>query len=367
MKTRAERVKFAGAPDDLRSRILSSVARAAMMVLFLAGCGARTAVDLPDATPEEEPDAGLLWTFPCRWSYGLEVVVAEEASPEEPVTGAVPAVFGEALVGTGAHASRVTLSASPVVLGSFAAPRTSPRFLSGADGYLVAYEDACRVYLTDRAGALVSDALELASEPCAIRQHRPGILDVATSTQALSVDLRVAEPVVTPLPTAAIGASHIAHDPARGTIALRPLDDDALALTRHDGAQLVLEGRAGGHGATLDRVRGAAVILYEHARDGFVLARVRFTGPLVPQTIATLPAPPAGRLGSNETEALVPLADGTVYYLELATERGAVTDRIEGLRFGAPLELVLRPGESAGGLVFRRPPETFFLPLVCNR
>ncbi|HJL15848.1 MAG TPA: hypothetical protein RMH99_09340, partial [Sandaracinaceae bacterium LLY-WYZ-13_1] len=195
------------------------------------------------------------------------------------------------------------------------------------------------------------------------------------------------EPVDEPRWTTAADADELSavRDPGSGTlhvfaarrgrpgarggrlVAERVIGREGETVARWDG---------GGRGFALstapDRLRGGALALFR-ADAGWRLVHVAADGPLAARDVVALdalPAEPAGPLASNETEALIPLADGSLAYVPLALSTVRVVEPVDD----APVEamrVVLRPGGSAGGLLYVRRDAggavLRYQPLICNR
>lgn len=106
--------------------------------------------------------------------------------------------------------------------------------------------------------------------------------------------------------------------------------------------------------AAPDRLRGGVVFLYRGATVDWRLERAGWDASADARSVVdltALPASPIGRLKTNENEALIPLEDGTLADIPLA----ASEIRIVGPVADGPaeaVEVVLRLGQSAGGLLF---------------
>jgi hypothetical protein len=124
--------------------------------------------------------------------------------------------------------------------------------------------------------------------------------------------------------------------------------------------------------AAPDRLRGGALVFFLDGLVGWRLmhvprARADSTDVV---DLGDLPASPAGSMASNETEALVPLADGTLAFVPLALSELRFLEPVEGAPVLA-MEIVMRPGESAGGLLYTHESAgevaLRYQPLICNR
>jgi len=393
-------------------RILSPVPRRLLgfsIVVMLLGCGSRTGltVDVDAAAPTARDagirdaggrrDAGFFATFPCRWSLGESVTLAE-GDDYVALTGAVHPTLDEALlVATVARTSEVvgavvSITARPTILRRADEPMTGDAIgigevFTGTTGYVQQRGLECGAV----ALSPTLDALERAewgpggvASICQLTQTRPG------SLQSVSV-LDFGDGAVRAIDDLGPGgfrATEIATTEARleGATAIRePEHGTTLLLTRR-AADVVAE-RHGPGGVERFPLAGeivAASAARENLRGGMLMLTRRLDGDWrldwlpadadPPQSVidlADLPAPPVGRLVTNETEALVPLQDGSLAYIPLAlTELRILPPAVEGVR-RAEMQVILRPGGSGGGLLSTRMGRggllLEFQSLVCNR
>jgi len=163
------------------------------------------------------------------------------------------------------------------------------------------------------------------------------------------------------------------HDAASATTLIARALDGRIVLERHlaSGAteRYAMAGDAATFGAAADPLRGGLIL---HSRDarGWRLDHLDWEAGRWPELhfdLSDLPEP-AGPIATNETEVLVPLVDGRIAYVPFAlvTLMVRFVDPVDG----GPtdhMQIVLRPGQSAGGVLYEREGALRFQPLVCNR
>ncbi|MBX3270496.1 MAG: hypothetical protein KF729_09560 [Sandaracinaceae bacterium] len=357
--------------------------RAALaLAAALAACGSRTGLEVAprdaavDAAARPRFDAGTFTTFPCRWSAGL----AAEVAPGEgwtALSGAVLPTADRAVVAAtradGARvAALVSIAAGGGVLAALDASRADGALFTDLEGLLLQPPGACELRGVDEALA-PREAARWPGEGCALTQSSVGrIVSVARDGA-----VRVIERGVASEPVAALAGrfddAEAFHDAASGvTIAVRR-EGASLALERYGGAgapeRHVLTTRAGRASAAADPLRGGILVHLLDAEtprlEHFDWEPGRWPEPHF--DVAAL-RPLAGPIATNETEVLIPLADGRVAYVPFALVTLMVRwiEPLDAPPVG-PARVILRPGGSAGGVLYAGGGALRFVPLVCNR
>lgn len=378
--------------------------------LFLLGCGSKTALDegvapeAPDAGFDAgaRRDAGTPVTLPCRWSLGVPGVVGTAAFSSEPAfrelggatVGDRSSVLNRAVV-LGNEPARdavlggvVTTVGISELLGRFQRPRPFEVF-SGERGFFSRAPLTCEVTLHD----LEFEPLRVIPIPgfegtdCHLSQTRLGALDmvapgapgegrqVSLVTGLEGDGLPRVEPLLVTETTDA-EAVRVIHQPGRGTLLLVTNARGARLVERHGSGRVDVSqifpasGTDAFVSAAPDRLNGGLLTVLERPLR---LVRFGYDGPLEPELVVELdelPAAIAGDIASNETEALLPLADGSMVYVPLATPSPRYLS-MDDVAAVAAIEIVLRPDDSAGGLVYETNedgrPTLWFRPLTCNR
>lgn len=352
---------------------------------LLLACGSRTGVE-PGDGPERGAvpfDAGFD-TFPCRWSLAQATEIGLALDWVD-LHGAVHGRRDEVVVlGRDTGTGRVGVSGTLLALGD--PPRVLERLepeaplplLGHPEGWVqlgTVGSDCQRVDYDDAFAPFLSIVL---SGECVLEANDPQHLDVTWRVRegVHVVSERLPEMILEGEALVPVSADHqrAVRLEGLGWIVLT-LEDGWLHAYRVPEEGEVRRARLAPQGApfavALDRVRPSALVLREE--DGWHLERIPFEGEprLVPLAdLSTLPAPPLGSLASNETEAMFPLADGRV---AIAPTDGSAL-RYVGPVAEAPvgdLQVVLRPGSSAGGLLYTeargRQEMLLFRPLTCNR
>ncbi|HEY8430840.1 MAG TPA: hypothetical protein VIL20_20815 [Sandaracinaceae bacterium] len=346
------------------------------------GCGARTALSSGEPPRDagadaHEPAGG----FPCLWSLGERVELGRGERFAE-LTGAVhPTRDLVAVMATRGEAERVgtivTLDLRPERLVLFAGLRGE--IFTGASAWLRQDGEACALVEHDDEFAEVARAaFGPRGARCAMSQTNGGRVEAVPlgPDGGLAFSMVYPGPVIEGVaPVAGTEAAVMVRDPDRG--ALFVLEDGGAArivrVRADDGAiDEVPLGRASLASAVLDRVSNRALILYFD--DGWRLVRAPWDGPLelAPHADVRSMRRPIGRMRATDSEALVPLSDGTVAIFPLPASPVRFTEPVEPGRMVEAMEIVLRPGESAGGLLYaHREPSgeavLVFRALVCNR
>jgi hypothetical protein len=362
------------------------------LLALLPACGARNALDAPpppaafadagrsDAgAPVPPPPAPLL----CFWSLAIPVPLGVFEAPVV-ATAAVEAESRVAavLVTPEAPASTVArfVDESGRLLEERDERRLEGRLFSGRGRYLLAAPEGCTVRALDPALGDDGVAFDLDGD-CAIAQTDVGTLDVlrlgAADPRAFAFDGRALEERVVPEVPREDGL--FLFDRARGDAIVFGYDDERATLILRSAEMGDSELRFVGsssppYSLALDRRNGGVVVLRGPGpgarRFGLQrLARGAFAASLWPPE---LDVSPAGPVTTNDNELLVPLRDGRVLTLALVD---AAAPRFFGPVAGGvvdAMEIVLLPGDSAGGALLRQatPEGSIALtwqPFLCNR
>ncbi len=341
--------------------------RLLLALVLAAGCGARTDLHLEE---REGPDAGFFQTFPCRWSLGERLELAR-GGPFTELTGAAHPVRSEvALLASAGEArvgARVSMGASPARLASLEGH--AGRLFTGPLGWLRQDARGCGLVAHDERFAEVGGVAWSTSGSCALTQAVGGRIESLPLTGGAVVS--VAFPSVVPL-------VEIEEERSGGAVAYSPGEGVLVALETRTGLaiarppdRLFLDG-ASAVSVAPDRLRGGTLVLHRGPDGRFELGHLRWGGSFELVRRAALGEhEPAGSLASNETEALVPLRDGSMLFVVLSHFEQRVTEPVEPGGVDA-MEIVLRPGESAGGLLYTHrlasgESRLVFRSLVCNR
>lgn len=355
---------------------------AAVALLGLSGCGAKTDLSSGDASVIEP-----FFTFPCRWSLGRRLRVASSLDGFSELAGAIHPSQDVALVfglGPQSLGAEITLTDPPRVLVNHERGRVG-ELVGSAGGFVELVDEGgeCRVSTLD--ASLSAERAFVAPPGCSVSQRQAQVLDVASASSdgvsLIAIDLDDAARPLYRDPEFATQAWGT-FDGDRGGVVLRDnggrLRADHLHLdgttTRHDLGALEAP-----FSAAPDRLLHGAVLLW--SVDGRArVDRVRFDAPGELEGVAS--AAQLAGLGSslrpelvtNETEALLALEDGRLVAVPLngsseLREPGRVDARGE---VGA-MRILLRPNSSTGGVLFTErssdgsAPSLFFQTLTCNR
>lgn len=351
------------------------------LLLLATGCGARTALEgrePADRQRDAGPDAFAFDGFPCRWSLGQRLEIRRGRSISE-LTGAVHPMRDQLVVMATVDGERAGARVALGIRSELLSPVAGAdgELFTGADGWLRQAGQAC--------GIVPHDDLFTEGEPfffgggmfCRMAQSEIGRVEsmpVEVVDRGLSITYPATpEPLVEAIPGVVGGGDGaLVRDLERGAVVAHEAGP-VLRVTRAS-PRGETESARWAHGepvsAALDRVFGRALLL-AGGEGTASLVHVDWDGALVLEPHAELP-PPAGRLRSNETEALVPLRDGTMAFLPLPMSRVRFTDPVEEDRQVEAMEIVLRPGQSVGGLLYVHREPTgeallAFRALVCNR
>ena len=369
-------------------------------VMLLAACGARSGLDSADPPTPPMPDGGdIQATLPCRWSVGVPVLVRQTDGAFGRLGGGTvgtrDSVLNRAVVGA-VHDGESSLSwvggvVTTAGVGELLVPIEETSLLdplAGREGFVARDFVDCEIRAYDLdfgSPEITGRVADRAGGGCRTYQTRVDSLEVAEPAGDGGFIVRTIEGFESAstfrrrdlLRTEARSLVRIdvVHQPERGTLVLTE-QADFLGVERHAGAVEVAEVGEKVAGAlqsvAADRLRGGMIVLYE-SPTGWRLERVAFEGPLAARELldlSELPAPPIGRVASNETEALVPLADGSMLYVILSSPRIRLVN-MEDVPAVEAMEVVIRPDDSSGGLLYvpasSEGHELWFRPLTCNR
>ena len=337
-------------------------------MVLAAGCGARTDVEVEERA---RPDASFFQTFPCRWSLGERLELAR-GGPFAELTGAAhPARNELALLASAGDArvgGRVALQASPALLAPLEG--LPGRLFTGSDGWLRQDGDACGLVAHDDRFVERGSVAWSGTGPCELTQSVAGRIE-SLPLAGRSV-VTIAFPDVRSLTDIAVERSGgaVAYSPDEGVLLLALETPAGIAIARAD-ERLFLDGSSTVSVAP-DRLRGGTLVLHRRSDGRFELGHLASAGRLELVRRAELGDREAvGALVSNETEALVPLRDGSMLFMVLSHFERRFTEPVEPGGVDA-MEIVLRPGESAGGLLYSHRVASgesalVFRSLVCNR
>ncbi len=370
-----------------------------VFALALLGCGARTELDLPGPPPPPPPpDAGdITATLPCRWSVGVPVDLATARSGFSRLqggsVGARASLLTRAVVGANVRAVDSFQGAvvSTAGVGRILEPfegAGATRWLAGEAGFLSWHAERCYLtsYDADAANGRIVETPGTGRADCGFSQTRvdsleltlptaSGARDVLALTGFEDPDTIAAEPLFTTA-TDDLVRAEVVHQAGLAPMALAVREDEVF-VERAESGRVERVGPfpyRTSVSAAPDRLRGGLLLLRD-APEGWRLDRVANERPLRLDLLLDLnelePARPVGRLASNETEALVPLSDGSMLYVILSSPRVRLV-RMEDTSVVNAMEIVIRPDDSAGGLLYTVGTEAVlttlrFRPLTCNR
>ncbi|MBW2460166.1 MAG: hypothetical protein JRH11_00880 [Deltaproteobacteria bacterium] len=370
-----------------------------VLLVLASACGSKSGLLSDDRAPVPVEDAsrppdGGFDTFPCSWSYGQPLDLGP-AMPGATLGGAVHGLADVAWTQTGlatptdSGISRlVSLTDPPSVVGTVPVAGAVP--VHGmVDGWTVLASDCSLSFFDDGGSPLRLFIAPVNTPPCVFDSLDTTAIDVSaagapgrySSATRMSTRGRVVHDVASTSPLGRGPRDLRTVVSADGSLVARfALDESAVVtgiLTRVSGELLWegLVGRTDGRFAvSLDRLRDAAVVLLIHL-DGATLVRLPFDASgLVVQPLADIRGVIGGAdnaVVTNETEALVPLADGRVAVQPLSgTELRFLPAPPEGEVID--LRILLAPGESRGGLLYRYldaagTDRLAFRTLTCNR
>lgn len=379
-----------------------------VLVLSLVGCGARTGlgIDVDGGAPTARDagsvdgggrrDAGFFATFPCRWSLG-EILSLREGEFAA-LTGAVHPTLDEAVVvARDTSSSRpvggaVSITARPELLRGLDDPRTGDavgtgELFTGVTGYVQQQGLGCEAVAIDVGFFEVGRAdwgRRGSPSACQLTQTRPGalqsvsVLDFGDGSVLTVDDLDRGGFATTELTSTdeRLEGAYAVHEPEHGTTLLLTRRDTQVVAERHGPRgveRYPLADETVGASAARENLRGGMLLLTRPVDGDWRLDWLPADRDPPQRVIdlAELPSSPAGRLVSNETEALIPLQDGSLAYIPLAlTELRILPPTVPGTR-RFEMQVILRPGGSGGGLLYTRPGrggmQLEFQSLVCNR
>jgi len=349
-------------------------------IAWVCACGARTGLDAGSAP---ERDAALPFdTFPCSWSWGIPYEIARGGDYSD-LRGAVHGVRDEVFVMAASAGevagARLTLTSPPRLVASYALAPDDHDVAGRPSGW--ATLSGCRLTLRD------DDLVPLRVLDAAPATPRALECDFAP-VEARYIDVRVIHDMgfagirhdergelvascgVAVLPSATFTAPMVIRGPS-GVCASAWIEDGELVLQREDGVGARL-GSASTFAMADDTLRPAALIV-RGVGGQLNFARVPFEGaPIIDDLMWTTADPDEPlQVVTNETEALVPLDDGSLAVQPLSGSAlrflppPETTGRIDTLR------LIMRPSTSVGGALYviRDGDQRAlrFAPLSCNR
>lgn len=347
-------------------------------------CGGRTAPIDPEPAADA-PDGGFD-TFPCRWSYLESVEVAAADAPFTDLQGAVLPESDVALLlgragGAATLSGRVLSLPLPASTISEVALPARGAWLALSAGW-ARVAPGCRVFRHALDGAAVADGEIADARQCMPAQARgtsAQVVALGADDQLVVIDAPLeggGAPSRTPIPgEGPVDWALAAPAVVGGGFVVALLRGARLSVVRAGGASGGVERVERGEvpdgrvGAAADALRGGIVLLY---RDGSGHRLERVDEDLRVSPVATLdglPSAPQGQVVTNETEALFPLADGSIAFAPLNGSGARVLPPVdEGV---GEVRVVLRAGGSAGGALYARGApdggELRFVPMVCNR
>lgn len=364
-----------------------------IVALSLSACGARSGLDveppdaaLVDAALVDAADSGFFRTFPCLWTFGEPLTVATAASFSQ-LTGAVHPTADVAVIGAtapelGPRLWSISLGRSPAIREERSGPMASGPWFAGVDGFLQQIGRQCVVRSYDvllAEGELFEWVEEMAR--CELTQTEPGRIESASVMDFANGSLASVGPLPSEAPEVR-RLGDVGPQPERAHVHLAADGEGALTVWQR-GDEVFVQRRGGepralasGPGARFEsapeRLRGAVLVLSRDASRPWTLERHEFAGgPSTPVVdVGALPAEPVGAMRSNETEALIPLGDGSMAHVPLA---GAELRSLGPVPEGPveAMEIILRPGGSAGGLLYVHGSAAgralTFRALICNR
>ncbi len=361
----------------------------ALALLVVVGCGARTelmAEAPPDAGRDAGSDASFFATFPCRWSLGEPLELAE-ADDFADLTGAVHPIRRYAAVsavGTDGttFGARILLQHRAERLGVERGDVGA--LFTGRDGWLRQLEGACVLARHDEYWDEGEPLRWGQGGPCVLAQSLAGRVEsVALEGMPWLAWSVLDEPdgaVVEDLEPQPAPFEHVTVTrEADGTSVIASVVGATLSIqrVRADGTVESLTGpRASQLSAAPDRLRGGVMLLFhDDAVDAWRLERLAPSSPLALRPVADLaelPAPPVTPLVSNETEAILALENGAIAYVPLSRDVIRLTDERAEEAWIEQARVILRPGDSLGGLLYvarnvRDLRSLRFRAMVCNR
>jgi len=350
------------------------------LALLVAACGARSGLSI-DSPPELDAGTGFD-TFPCRWSLGGETEVARSRRAFVALEGAVHGSRDEVVVlgrpeGDETWTGALLGSGDPAMLVRRFDRVRGGRLHGHTGGYAQVVD--CELLFFDEMFEETSRLRFSAGVSCALEPQDKHWID-ATVLEPLQLRILRFDPSGAPVDERL----------------LAPLSDDGAAerSVRFAGMDpwivlAVAGGRLWGRGpaevpidlgveagpidAARDTLRPAAVVLRRPAPGAVQIDRVRAADLRVEPLASSIffGSAPSGHVVTNETEALVPLHDGSVLIAPLSGSDVRFLGPVSSIAVDE-LTVVLRAGESAGGLLYSHvlvggDHALAFRPLVCNR
>ncbi len=353
------------------------------LVALLAACGSKTALEV--GTPPRHDGGTPFDTFPCRWSWGLPYEVALGPETDAPVD------FARLRGAVNGRRDEVVVLANDGerVVGARLALASPPLFISAEDdggaiavgGHLDGWstlDATCRVSIRDLDFDIVSEVTVAdPSATCAYAPVDPRYIDVVERERDGLTPHRYDEhgaPIEDR--TYALGTTPtIADEQAvRGP-------GRALLWTWRDGTEIRMVGGATGSAAidgavgfalTDDTLRPAGLFAVAMAAGGLRFVRAPFDDPADLEQLGSTDRRWNEPLSvvTNETEALVPLEDGSIAIQPLS---GSAFRTLAPPEPGSisSMRIVMRDGASLGGALYTiregRRTALRFAPLTCNR
>lgn len=342
-----------------------------MMLAALAlACGARSGLEVEAI---ERDAGGTLDTLPCRWGVGEALELGRAFTGFSELSGAVDrdvdVAFVSARGDSTSFGALVALEQIPRLVFRSDVPG---RVFSGPGGFLLQEGSACRLSHYDGTLSFVERHFWEGDE-CSLSQSRAGQIE---SFERGGMERVVAIDWPSDAPPRSEEIHRFERTFSDGIYVradedyFAGVDDGRLVLGRVRPPS-ELPARAGERvSGAPDRLRGGAVFLYRR-ETGWELVHV--SSELREERLAdlsTLAAEPIGRVVSNETEVLFPLADGSIAYVPV---NRALIRYIAAFAPGPveAMEIALRPGASAGVVVYAwrdgRRSILEYRTMVCNR
>lgn len=280
------------------------------------------------------------------------------------------------------------VTAAPIVMRDLSAvPDLEGALFAGTTGYLRQSEGRCLVTSYDTGFAVISGTVWGSTRPdstCRLTQSDVGQLtSVSIGRFGTGEVVQVRGLGGGSLSETAVAASLVMvddiyafHDEATATTLVAYRIGEQLVYQRHRGGPpqaFRYDGAITAMSAAVDRLNGGMLILFEERGAGWRIQRLPWEAGTDPRALTSLTgilADPIGPLVSNETEALIPLADGSMAYIPLALSELRILGPVDG---GAveDMIIVLRPDDSGGGLLFTQRSAggevLRFQSLSCNR
>jgi hypothetical protein len=362
-----------------------------ILVLITGACGARTGLDdvVRDAGPDAGRDAragdGGADTFPCRWTIGRPLELERDPSEICAINGAVHGTADEVLLVwqdvscdlapfEGVRAVAATLDDPPRVIVSGTMPHPFGFYGGTPEGYVFAESSTVvRLFSTrlDPLAELETGLFEVYGLDRIEPNRVYGLNLEMTGIQEWSTRGRRQVGPRFDAPTGLFFSQLVSGDVWIGV-------DRTMIFRQHPGRDPFRAPTASDFrpiSITPDHFNpGIAVLSEDEGGARYSIYRIDAEsagGPMLRHLTSFDDTRAVGRLASNETEALLPLAEGTILIQRM---NGAPAGR---LRFTGgtvrQAEVLMRPGSSVGGVfsneIDARTGEhtVIFRPMVCNR